>query len=193
LFLFMVLYFFIMLAVFVVGIISVYFMVNSGCMRHAPPVPTSGKVKEAMIADMAEFLQKKNKQVIMDLGSGWGTLLLPLAKQFPKHQFIGIEYGCIPYWVSKLRSRKIKNLTFYRQNFFNSDISKADVIFMFLLSHLMKKVSIKCLAEAKEGCLLYVNRFSIPNMKPEKEVRLGSKYDTYYVYKIHSKKKKSKR
>ena len=43
----------------------------------------------------------------------------------------------------------------------------------------------KCQAEAKTGTLLYVNRFPILDMKPEKEFFLGSKYDTYYLYKIN--------
>ena len=119
----------------------------------------------------------------MDLGSGWGTLLIPLAKKFPQHRFIGIEYAYIPYLVSKFRSKKIPNLIFYRQNFFNTDISDADIILLFLLNHVMPKVSVKCQKETKKGTLFYVNRFPMKNMKLEKEIYLGSKYDIYYVYK----------
>ena len=182
-----------MLVIFCVGIIAIYFAFNSSFLRNAPPVPSNKKIKKAMIESVAQTIKKKKHQVIMDLGSGWGSLLLPLAQQFPNHTFIGIEYGCIPYWVSKFRARKMKNIRFYHQNFFNTDISKADIIFLFLLSHLMKKVSIKCQAEAKKGTLLYVNRFLIPNITPEKEFFLGSRYDTYYIYKIHRNGKNKKK
>jgi len=174
-----------MLVIFCVGIITIYFAFNSGFMRNAPPVPSSGKVKRAMLKNVAQLLEKRKNQTVMDLGSGWGTLLLPLAQQFPQHKFIGIEYGWVPYLVSKFRARKMRNIEFYRQNFFNADISKADIIFLFLLSHLMKKISTKCQTEAKKSILLYVNRFPIPDMEPKKECSLGSKYDTYYIYKVN--------
>ena len=165
-----------------VSIIATYFMINSGFMRNAPPVPTCGQVKSAMIQDVAKVLTKRKSQVIMDLGSGWGSLLLPLAQKFPKHKFIGIEYGLIPYFVSKLRAKKLRNITFYRQNFFNTDISKADIIFLFLLPHVMPKIAAKCQKETKRGALIYVNRFPFPKVKEKKKISFGSKFETYYVY-----------
>ena len=100
------------LIVFCIGTITIYFAINSGFMRNAPPVPTSGKVKRAMLKNVAQILTKRKSQTIMDLGSGWGTLLLPLAQQFPNHNFIGIEHGWVPYLVSKFRARKMKNIKF---------------------------------------------------------------------------------
>ena len=168
-----------------VSIVFIYFTISSGFMHSSPPVPSSGKVKEAMLADAVSYLTKQHqKQTIMDLGSGWGSLLLPLAKQFPEHTFIGIEYGYIPYIVSCLRAKKLKNIQFIRQDFFTSDISRADVIFLFLLTSTMAKLSAKCIAEAKHNAIAYVNRFPLQNKKPVKTVSFGSDYETYYVYKF---------
>lgn len=166
-----------------VGVIVIYFMLNSRFMHDSPPVPSSGKVKMAMIEDVANVLKERKNQIVMDLGSGWGTLLLPLAKKFPKHQFVGIEYGCIPYFVSKFRARKMKNLTFLRQNFFKADISKADIIFLFLLTSTMAKLTQKCQKETKKGALIYANRFRMKGVTPKQKVSLGSDYDSYYIYK----------
>ena len=174
----------IMLGICIISLIAIYFFCNSKFLYNAPPVPSCGKVRTAMIEDVSLILTKRKNQIVMDLGSGWGSLLLPLAKKFPRHRFIGIEHGFIPYYFSKFISRKLKNINFYRQNFFNSNISKADVVFVFLLPHIMPKISVKCQKEAKENALIYVNRFPISDIKPKKEVSLGSKYDTYYVYKI---------
>ncbi|MBP5534859.1 MAG: hypothetical protein J6Y03_05085 [Alphaproteobacteria bacterium] len=173
-----------MLFIVVISAIGIYFFFNSQFLSNPPPVPSSGKIKTKIIDDVASVLAKRKKQVVMDLGSGWGTLLLPLARKFPNHRFIGIEYGFIPCLVSKFRARKMKNITFYRQNFFNSNISKADIIFLFLWTRMMPKISKKCQSEAKEGTLLYVNRFPIPDMKAKREVSLGCKYDTYYIYEV---------
>ena len=165
------------------GVIALYCLLSSKFMYESPPVPSCGKVKAAMIEDVAGVLAKRKNQVVMDLGSGWGSLLIPLAKRFPQHRFIGIEHAFIPYYVSRFRTKKMPNITFYRQNFFYTDISKADIIFLFLLAHVMSKISVKCQKEAKKGALFYVNRFFIKNKKAQKEVSLGSKYNTYYVYK----------
>lgn len=171
-------------AILIISIVFTYFTVSSGFMHSSPPVPSCGKVKDAMLKDVAEYLKNKKGKVVMDLGSGWGTLLLPLAKQFPQHTFVGIEYGRIPYMISCLRAKRFKNIKFYRQDFFNTDISQADVIFLFLLTSTMAKLSNKCITEAKKGAYAYVNRFPIQGKESEREVSLGSKYYTYYVYKF---------
>lgn len=174
---------FLMLVISVVSIVVAYFLFSSKFMHSSPPVPSSGKIKAAMIEDVAQILKQKNNQVVMDLGSGWGSLLLPLAKRFPHHHFVGIEYERVPYWVSQFRARKMKNITFLRQDFFDTDISKANIIFLFLLPREMKKLSIKCQKESPKGTLIYVNRFPMSDVKLYKEVSLGSKYETYYIYK----------
>ena len=173
-----------MLGISVMGVIVIYFMLNSKFMLNAPPVSTSGKVKKAMLEDISKILEKHKRQTVIDLGSGWGALLLPLAQKFPNHRFVGIEYDYIPYLVSRFRSRKLKNVRFYRENFFNANISNADIILLFLLTRTMPKVKIKFQSEAKKGVWIYTNRFLLPGMKAEKEVNLGSKYHTYYTYKI---------
>ena len=165
-----------------ISVVFVYFTVSSGFMHSSPPVPSSGKVKEAMLEDAALSLAGKQGQLVMDLGSGWGSLLLPLAKKFPEHTFIGIEYGYIPYVVSCWRARKLKNLQFKREDFFKSDISKADIIFLFLLTSTMEKLSKKCIDEIKPGAIAYANRFPIQGKKPAKKVSFGSDYETYYIY-----------
>ena len=174
---------FLMLFIALFGIVMIYFMLSSRFMYDAPPIPSSGKVKNAMIADVAEVLSKRENQVIMDLGSGWGTLLIPLAKKFPNHQFIGIEHNFLPYLISKFRARKLKNILFYRQDLLDTDVSRVDILLVFLLPRMMNKVSVKFQAEAKAGALVYVNRFQMLDMKAEKEVSFGSRFKTYYVYK----------
>ena len=172
-----------MFATSMVGIVALYFMFNSKFMSSAPPVPTCGKVKESMIEDVAKIITKRKNQLVMDLGSGWGTLLLPLAKKFPNHHFVGIEYGYIPYYISKFRARKMKNVTFYRQNFFKADITKANVILLFLLPKVMSKLKIKLQSEAKRGAFICSNRFPLPDVHVTRKINLGSEYNTYYIYK----------
>ena len=152
-------------------------------MHSSPAVPSHGKVKNAVIEEAAAMLKNANDKTIMDLGSGWGTLLLPLAKRFPEHKFVGIERGFWPFYVSTWRARKLENLTFYRQDFFVADVSAADIVFVFLLNSTMAKLTSKIKREMKSGSVVIANRFPMKDVKADKEVSLGSKYYTYYVYK----------
>ncbi|MBQ8482324.1 MAG: hypothetical protein IJ532_07310 [Alphaproteobacteria bacterium] len=171
-------------AVLIVSIIFAYLTVSAGFMHTSPAVPSHGKVKKAIIDEASSILKNTSyQQTVMDLGSGWGTLLLPLAKEFPNHKFVGIECGFLPYWVSVWRSRKLKNLVFLRQDFFDTDISDTDLIFVFLLTSTMAKLTAKIKNEMKKESLVIANRFPMKDTEPHKEVSLGSKYYTYYVYK----------
>ncbi len=170
-------------AVLFISIIFAYLTVSAGFMHTSPAVPSCGKVKKAIIEEAASMLKETSSQIVMDLGSGWGTLLLPLAKRFPNHKFIGVERGFLPYWTSVWRSRRLKNLVFLRQDFFETDISKADIIFVFLLNSTMAKLTAKIKNEMKADSRVIANRFPMKDTEPYKEVSLGSKYYTYYVYK----------
>ena len=64
-----------------------------------------------------EKLEKSKKSMtVIDLGSGWGTLLLPLARNFPQHKFIGYEISKLPFIVSTWRGRNYQNLMFYKKD-----------------------------------------------------------------------------
>lgn len=171
------------LFVLLVSLVFIYLTVSSGFMHTSPAVPSYGKVKNAVIEEAAAMLKDADNRTVMDLGSGWGTLLLPLAKRFPNHKFIGIERGFLPFYVSTWRARKLKNLTFQRQDFFLTDISEADIIFVFLLNSTMARLTSKIKQEMKPGSCVIANRFPMKDQTPDKEVSLGSKYYTYYVYK----------
>ena len=171
------------LFVLLVSIVFIYLTVSSGFMHTSPAVPSYGKVKNAIIEEASAMLKDADNRIVMDLGSGWGTLLLPLAKRFPNHEFIGIERGFLPFYISSWRARRLKNLTILRQDFFQTDIDKADIIFVFLLNSTMAKLTAKIKQEMKPGSYIIANRFPMKEQTPCKEVDLGSKYYTYYVYK----------
>jgi hypothetical protein len=172
------------ITIVVLGIIGTYLIIAGKFMHFSPPVPSSGKVKKKMLAHAAKYLEKKQNLTITDLGSGWGTLLLPLAKNFPSHRFIGYELAKLPYYTSKFRALKLQNIQIKRQDFFNADFSDIDVILCFLLPSAMQQCHDKILPNLKKGTIIYANRFPLPTIEPIETVSLGSDYETFYVYKI---------
>lgn len=172
------------LIIVILGSIGTYLFFAGKFMRFSPPVPSSGRTKKAMLQDAATFLETRKNLTVVDLGSGWGTLLLPLAKKFPQHQFVGYELAKLPYFISRWRGRKSANLQFRRQDFFAADLSEANVVFCFLLPAAMQQCQEKIVPQLPKGAVLYANRFALPNITPMRTESLGSAYETYYVYRF---------
>ena len=170
--------------IIVLGIAGAYLIIAGKFMRFSPPVPSSGKTKKAMLEHAAKYLEQHENLTVTDLGSGWGTLLLPLAKHFSSHRFVGYELANLPYYISKLRASRLKNLQFKRQNFFNVNLSNSNIIFCFLLPSAMQECEDKILPQLKQGTLIYANRFPLPNIEPLQTISLGSAYETFYVYRV---------
>lgn len=174
----------IMLMVFAVSLIGVYLFCSSLGERWAPPVRASGKLKAAVLSEISKELENANMpQKVVDLGSGWGTLLLPLAKKFPNHHFVGIERALTPFYVSQFRARKLSNLEFVRQDFFTYDLSDTNFVMMFLIGFMMPKVTEKCLKELPKNATVLAVRFPLTGIEADAVVKLGTSLEIYYLYK----------
>lgn len=65
-----------------------------------------------MIDYVSELFNKSSKLlIVVDLGCGWGSLISELAKNFPKHTFVGIEWGA---FTSKSQNSEQENLKIYK-------------------------------------------------------------------------------
>ena len=175
----------VMIVVSGISIMGIYLFVSSSFQKYAPPVRSSGKLKNAVLREVTKQLEHmSNGQQIVDLGSGWGTLLLPLAKKFPEHKFIGIERAFTPFYISCWRARKLPNLCFIREDFFSYDLSKTNIVMMFLIGFMMPKVTEKCLKELPKGAKIYASRFALSGVEADVIVNLGDKMSVYYVYEM---------
>ncbi|MBP5352761.1 MAG: class I SAM-dependent methyltransferase [Alphaproteobacteria bacterium] len=173
------------LVLVILSLVFIYLTAASGFMHSSPSVPSCGKVKDAMLQSVAAELKKSTVPMsVVDLGSGWGSLLLPLAAKFPQHTFIGYEIARLPLFISRLRAHKMKNIRFVRQDILKADLSTVDIVFLFLLPSMMEKLTDKCRTEMKKSALIYSNRFKLPNIKEQQKVSLGSDYYSYYIYKM---------
>jgi trans-aconitate methyltransferase len=78
---------------------------------------------------------------IYELGSGWGTIALALAQAFPRATIKGIELSPFPFFVSRLRAMRHKNVHFMRGNFYKFDLSDADAVACYLMMKPMPKLA----------------------------------------------------
>lgn len=172
---------------------SIYFItiiILSGFMKRAPMIPSSGKSYKTIILKISERIINCEKDdyptpfKTVDAGCGIGTLLIPLAKIFPKHQFVGIEYSYSIYLIAKFRSRNIKNLTIIHKNIFNYSFDDANFIICFLMSSIMESFTKKCTTELKKESYIFSNRFKLIGLEPFETIDLGDKFSYIHLYKF---------
>ena len=149
------------------------------------PMPSSKKARQAMMQLSVDIDTETGP--IFELGSGWGSLIIPLAKQYPQRQVVGYELSIMP-WLTTIILIKVlglKNVSVYRQNFLNADLTRASIIFCYLFPGGMKTLERKL--DTENGRLEYLisNYFSFSSHKPIKIIQLDDLYKSpVYLYKF---------
>lgn len=139
---------------------------NAEARQYPPYIPTFGNEKRLIIKNVAEILKNAQQpMVVLDPGCGSASLLTRLAKDFPQHQFVGIEWNYFLYMICKLKTRKQKNMNILNQNMFENSFEGVDIIVCFLLPPLMEKFGQKIINECGEGIIVFSNSFQIPNLQ----------------------------
>ncbi|WP_459830235.1 class I SAM-dependent methyltransferase [Hydrogenophilus islandicus] len=115
---------------------------------------------------IAAHLPKNRPFRFLDLGSGTGALLLPLARRFPNGTFIGIENAPLPLWIAKRQGQGQKNLTYRAADFFAEPWTGYDYLYAFLSPAPMARVEGKAERELPPGAVLISNTFPLPHAEP---------------------------
>jgi precorrin-6B methylase 2 len=136
---------------------------------HQPVfIPSADDQLKTMLA--LPRLTKRSK--VIDLGSGDGKVLISLAQQFGV-KGTGVETN--PILVRRSRQKIAaanlsKKLTILKQSFWDTDLSKYDVVFFYGTGYVMKKLEEKVKSEMKRGAQFVSNHFQFPTLKPTKTV-----------------------
>ncbi|BAL26300.1 putative methyltransferase [Azoarcus sp. KH32C] len=142
---------------------------------------------------MARLLPEGRALRVLDLGSGTGSLLRPLARRRPDCRFDGVEAAPAPWLISRLLARRLGNLALRRGDFFAEPWSEYDVVYAFLSPVPMPAVWEKAERELAPGALLVSNSFPIPGRKPREVVEVADRRATrLYVYEVAPARRRAK-
>ena len=145
--------------------------------RRAPDViyvPTPQDVVEKML----ELAKVKKADVLYDLGCGDGRIVVTAAKKCGcKATGYDVDPQRIKESLENVAKNKVEKLVEIKQeNIFTLDLSKADVITLYLLPALNVKL-IPQLEKLKPGSRIVSHDFRMRGVKPDKVVRMTSKDD----------------
>ena len=131
--------------------------------RGAPWAPTSlGKVH-----DMLEVAGAGPDDLVYDLGCGDGRLLVSAARSFGARA-VGIEIDPLRYlWcqalITVLGLRGRVKIVF--GDFFNQDLSAADIVTCYLTQHTNERLQDKLLSELNPEARVVSNAFTFPRLQ----------------------------
>ena len=129
----------------------------------APWVPTPYKIIERMLT-LAEV---KPEDVVYDLGSGDGRVIIEAARSFGA-KAVGIEIDPLRFMWTKTRIyflRLSDKVNVKLGNFFKINISDADVVIIYLLQETNIKLIDKFIRELRPGTRIVSNTFTLPGLK----------------------------
>ena len=126
----------------------------------APYLPT--QTKQSGIA--IKLLGLKSGQKFYELGCGDGKVLILAAKA--GLVCVGYELNPLLFLVAKIRCLKYQNVSVKFGNFWKSDLSSADGVYVFLLDKYMSILDKKLQKEFKKGARLASYTFKIQGKKP---------------------------
>ncbi len=151
---------------------SLFSFAKGGCGKFAPFFPSYGRIKEDLLKEATAILTDTKKSLtVADLGCGNGKLLLPLAKQFPNHTFVGYEWDWLPYTWAKIRAKRFKNLIILRENFMKHHFKDTDVLLCYGLKSMMKPLGDKLINELHPGSFFISEIYPIANVTIHKTVQ----------------------
>ena len=152
----LVLFLFFVLAMLVTGIVHL--------VSGVPYVPTPHRVVKRMV----EIAELEKGEVVYDLGCGDGRLVFA-AEEVTEKRCVGYELAPVPYffaWVwKKLKGAKSD---IYLRSLFVADLRDADVVFCYLMPHMLKKLTAKLTNECRKGTRIVSHGFKIEGLEPKK-------------------------
>ncbi|HWP57854.1 MAG TPA: methyltransferase domain-containing protein [Candidatus Acidoferrales bacterium] len=153
-----------------------------------PFVPTPQEVVERMLA----LAQVKKGDVVYDLGSGDGRIVITAAKKYgAKAVGFEIDPELIKQSREAIRKEGLGHLAEIReQDILTVDLSPASVVTMYLLPSVNLQLRPKVMAQLKPGARVVSHAFDMGDWKPDKTeaVKDSSGYErTIYLWIIKDK------
>lgn len=148
------------------------------------PMPASEPVRRAVISAIRR-LPGGNGGLMVEAGSGWGTLALQIGRSTKGWRIIGIENSLIPMWISFLAAKwdHSRNVTFVRGDLYTYLYRDVDMVVCYLFPGAMQRLSGLFRDQLKPGTRVISVCFALPGWEPEQIVVCRDMYRTkVYLY-----------
>jgi SAM-dependent methyltransferase len=138
----------------------------------------------AVVMKMLEMAQVKPGDVVYDLGSGDGRIVILAAQKFGAR---GVGVDLNGELVQQSRENAVKagvadRVTFLQQDLFLTDLSEATVVTLYLFPDVNRRLMPKLRRELRAGSRVVSHDYDLGDWPPEKTVEVPLPDRTHYVY-----------
>jgi SAM-dependent methyltransferase len=144
-----------------------------------PYVPTP----ENVVAEMLKLADVKSADMLFDLGSGDGRIVVTAAKKYGARG-VGIDIN--PERIAEARENARKagvtdRVSFRQEDLFQTDFRRATVVTLYLLPSVNLKLRPKLLQDLRPGTRIVSHDFDMGDWKPEKVVEMDGHKIYFWV------------
>jgi SAM-dependent methyltransferase len=142
---------------------------------YDPFVPTPHAIVEQMLA-LAEV---GPDDLVVDLGSGDGRIVIAAAKQFGARALgVDIDHTLVAEAQQRAAKAGVAGRTrFVARDFFDTDLREATVLTLYLLPETNRKLVPKILAEMRPGARVVAHRFAVGDWPPDMQIVVDASED----------------
>ncbi len=166
---------------FAIGITIYLSSLLFSSFKGSPYVPT----KNREIDTILKSANLKKGQMFLDLGCGDARVVRKAVQQYGV-KGIGIDINPVVLFIARLKSRfsKTQDIIFLRQDILEVDIRSYDIIYLFLLPDLLKKLSNKLKTQTKKSAIIISHGFKIENWQRYNYKTIENKPFPTYFYSL---------
>jgi protein-L-isoaspartate O-methyltransferase len=148
-------------------------------LEHIVPfVPTPLEVAQKML----EVAKVQPDDVVYDLGSGDGRIVILAAQKFGAHA-VGVELNSNLYEQSSQRVRELglqDRVTILHENMFEVNVRHATVVTLYLLTAVNERLRPILERQLRSGARVVSHEFQVPGWQPAQTVEFTSKAGVPY-------------
>ena len=155
------------------------FVVSTGAQQPLKPLEKKPDVPympthEKVVAEMLKVAKVGKDDVLYDLGSGDGRIIITAAKEFGTR---GVGVDIDPDLIKEARENAVKagvadKVKFLQQDLFETDIREATVVTLYLWPEINLRLRPKLLSDLKPGTRVVSHNHDMGDWKPLKTVRV---------------------
>jgi precorrin-6B methylase 2 len=136
-----------------------------------PAVPsTSAEI--AVVVSLLRTVGLPEHARLYELGCGWGSMAVGLARAFPQATIVGFEISPLPYLVARMRAVRQKNVIIRRRDFRREQIQGADGIVVYLGIRAISRLALQLDTAVQPGTKVVTLCFSFRDRNPTAVTRV---------------------
>lgn len=169
------------------SLIAVLSIVYKSWRNGISPMPSSARVRRA-VAEAIRRLEA-GPGLIVEAGSGWGTLGISVAKSCEGWRVLGIENSPIPLLISRIAAWLTFGVrgraTFIRGDLYRYPYEKADIVLCYLYPGAMERLGPILRQKLSPHARVVSICFAIPGWRAERVIQVNDLFRTsIYVYEM---------